>query len=83
MIAGKINGKKVPWESPLTICFSAVAMDPVLAISVNASYMYDKEKSAFAFANASTNEKWDGKPGINNGKGMHEWAKGMFRDMFS
>jgi len=83
MIAGKINGKNVPWESPLTICFSAVAMDPVLAISVNASYMYDKEKSAFAFANASTNEKWDGKPGINNGKGMHEWAKGMFRDMFS
>ncbi len=84
MIAGKINGApKTPWESPLTICFSAVAMDPVLAISVNAGYAYDKEKDSFTFANASTNEKWDGRPGINNGKGMHEWAKGMFRDMFN
>ena len=84
-IAAKINGKKeMPaWESPLTICFSAVAMEPVLAISINAGYAYDKKQKAFGFTDVYANEKWDGRVGKNNGKGLMEWAKGMYRDMFN
>lgn len=82
-IAAKINGEPAtPWESPLTICYSAVAMDPTLAISINAGYAYDAKTKRFTFANVYANEQWDGRIGINNGRGLMEWAKGMFRDMF-
>jgi sulfide dehydrogenase [flavocytochrome c] flavoprotein chain len=83
-IAARVNGKPVgPWESPLTICYSAVAIDPILAISVNAGYAYDEKTKRFSFANVYTNENWDGRVGINNGRGLMEWAKGLYRDMFS
>ncbi|UFS62176.1 NAD(P)/FAD-dependent oxidoreductase [Sulfurimonas sp. HSL-3221] len=83
-IAAKINGgEETPWESPLTICYSAVASDPVLAISINAGYAYDAKAKRFTFANVYTNETWDGRVGINNGRGLMEWAKGMYRDMFN
>ena len=83
-IAAKINGKAgIPWESPLTICYSAVAMDPILAISINAGYAYDAKEKRFHFANVYANETWDGRIGINNGRGLFEWAKGMYRDMFN
>jgi len=83
-IAAKINGKPAePWESPLTICYSAVAMDPILAISINAGYAYNEKAKRFEFANVYANEQWDGRVGINNGRGLMEWAKGLYRDMFS
>ncbi|WP_345987659.1 FAD/NAD(P)-binding oxidoreductase [Sulfurimonas sp. HSL1-2] len=83
-IAAKINGGgETPWESPLTICYSAVSSDPVLAISINAAYAYDAKAKRFAFANVYANETWDGRVGINNGRGLMEWAKGMYRDMFN
>ena len=82
MIAARINGKEVTWQSPLTVCYSAVAGDPVRAISVNAQYKYNEKKHAFEFYKASTNEVWDGMTGIKNGRGLFEWAKGMYRDMF-
>lgn len=83
VIAGRINGKDTKWESPLTVCYSAVAIDPTLAISVNAGYAYNEKTKAFGFANAATNEIWKGKTGENNGKALFEWAKGMYRDMLS
>jgi len=83
VIAGKINGNKTEWESPLTVCYSAISVDPTQAISVNAGYAYNEKTKAFAFANAATNEIWKGKTGSNNGKALFEWAKGMYRDMFS
>ncbi|BCD61183.1 hypothetical protein NitYY0826_C0016 [Nitratiruptor sp. YY08-26] len=82
MIATRIKGKEPKWKSPLTVCYSAVSGDPVRAISVNAEYKYNEKKKAFGFHNAATNEKWDGKVGVMNGKGLFEWAKGMYRDMF-
>ncbi len=82
MIANRLNGKEAKWESPLTVCYSAVSGDPVRAISVNAQYKYDPKKKAFGFYKAATNEKWDGKTGVMNGRGLFEWAKGMYRDMF-
>lgn len=83
VIAGRINGKKTEWESPLTVCYSAVSVDPTHAISVNAGYAYNEKTKSFGFANAATNEIWKGKTGTNNGKALYEWAKGMYRDMFS
>jgi len=83
VIAGRINGKKTKWESPLTVCYSAVAADPMKAISVNAGYAYNEKTKSFGFANAATSEKWQGKIGSNNGKALFEWAKGMYRDMFA
>ncbi len=82
MIAARIQGKEPKWKSPLTVCYSAVSGDPVRAISVNAQYKYDPKKKAFGFYNASTNEQWDGRAGVMNGRGLFEWAKGMYRDMF-
>lgn len=83
-IAARINGKPNPaWESPLTICFSAIATDPLRAISVNAGYSYDEKAKRFQFANAYTSEVWDGRAGLNKGRGLMEWAKGLYRDLFN
>ena len=84
VLANRINGKgDTKWESPLTVCYSAISASPEMAISVNAGYAYNKEKKAFGFANASMNENWHGKSGKQNGKLLKEWAKGMYRDMFN
>ncbi|MDP3266876.1 MAG: FAD/NAD(P)-binding oxidoreductase [Sulfuricurvum sp.] len=72
------------WTSPLTVCFSAVSATPDLrAISVHAEYAYNDANKAFAFANAGMNEKWDGSEGIDGGKGLKEWGKGLYRDLFN
>ena len=84
VIAGRMAGKKVKWESALTVCYSAISVNPdTRAVSVSAEYAYDEKKKAFGFANASMNEEWRGKIGKQTGKGLHEWAKGMYRNMFS
>ncbi|WP_187647248.1 NAD(P)/FAD-dependent oxidoreductase [Nitrosophilus labii] len=82
IIASVIEGKEFKWDSPITVCYSAVSGDPIRAISVNAKYAYDKKKKVFTFKDASTMENWKGKQGIMSGKGLLEWAKGMYRDMF-
>ena len=83
VIAGRINNKKVEWESPLTICYSVVSTNPQRAINVKANYIWDKEIGGFNFTNATSNEEWRGKSGVNTAKGLHEWAAGMYRNMFS
>lgn len=82
IIANRIQGKESKWKSPLTICYSAVGGDPLRAISVNAGYAWNEKSKSFGFANASTMEKWQGKDGENAGRGLIEWASGMYRDMF-
>ena len=83
LIATRINGKKdIPWKSPLTVCYSAVSLHPEHAISVKAEYKYEGRKLA-GFTNVNMNNEWRGKVGLNNGKALHEWAKGMYRDMFN
>lgn len=71
------------WKSPLTVCYSAVEGDPLRAISVHAEYSYDETKKSFGFANAGTSEKWEGTDGIDGGKGLKEWGKGLYRDLFN
>jgi len=80
-LAGEELSQKT-WSSPLTVCYSAVAGDPMRAISVHAEYAYDETKKSFGFANAGTMEKWDGADGLAGGKGLVEWGKGLYRDFF-
>ncbi|XPV70472.1 MAG: NAD(P)/FAD-dependent oxidoreductase [Halarcobacter sp.] len=83
VIANRILGKKDEWTSPHTTCYSAVAVMPkISAISVNADYAWSTKNKSFGFNNASTMENWHGKSGTNTGKGLIEWANGMYRDMF-
>jgi sulfide dehydrogenase [flavocytochrome c] flavoprotein chain len=83
VITNRIQGKKDEWKSPHTTCYSAVAVQPkITAISVNADYAWSKSNKVFGFSNASTMENWHGKTGVDTGKGLVEWAKGMYRDMF-
>jgi hypothetical protein len=70
------------WKSPLTICYSAVTSDPLKAVSVNAEYKYDDKKKSFGFYKAGTMEKWNSRDGVNAGKGLLEWGKGLYSDFF-
>lgn len=83
IIANRILGKKDVWKSPHTTCYSAVAVKPsITAISVNTDYAWSDKNHSFSFYHASTMENWHGKSGTDTGKGLIEWAKGMYRDMF-
>ena len=79
IIAAHAQGKEIEWQSPNTICFSAVMTQPLQAISVNAFYKYDPKEKSFAFDQVKMNENWDKAQGQAN----LEWARGMYRDMFS
>ncbi len=83
LIANKINGiQNTPWQSPTTLCFSAVAMSPERAIFVNSMYAYNEKKKRFGFATPKTSEVWKGKEGLINAKAQHDWANAMYNYMF-
>ena len=83
LIANKINGiVNTPWQSPTTLCFSAVTIAPERAIFVNSMYAYNKEKKRFGFATPKTSEVWKGEEGLTNAKAQHDWAIAMYRYMF-
>ncbi len=83
LIAERItDNKDIAWKSPLTVCYSAVAADPIRAISVRAEYEF-KGKTLAGFTNVELSQEWRGQTGLNNGKALMEWANGMYRDMFN
>jgi len=83
LIANKIANKPaIKWQSPTTLCFSAVAINPERAIVVNSQYAYDKKTKRFRFDTPKTSEVWKGKQGLVNAKAQHDWADAMFRIMF-
>ncbi len=83
LIADKINGiKNTPWQSPTTLCFSAVTMSPERAIFVNSMYAYNEKKKRFGFATPKTSEVWKGKEGLTNAKAQYDWADAMYKYMF-
>jgi len=83
VIANKINKKPaIKWISPITICFSAVSIDPERAIYIHSEYAYNKKTKRFGFATPVTNEIWQGQDGLNNAKGLYDWADSLFVDMF-
>jgi len=79
VIAAHASGKEIKWESPNTICYSAVTPDPLQSISVDAYYKYDPKTKAFGFDRVKMFEQWDKARGQSN----LEWARGLYRDMFS
>ncbi len=83
LIVNKIyNGSPLAWESPTTLCFSAVSANPERAIFVNSQYAYNKKRKTFGFATAKTSEVWKGNEGLINAKAQHDWADAMYRYMF-
>lgn len=79
VIAARTAGKEIAWESPHTICYSAVMASPLESISVDAHYKYDPKTKGFGFDKAMLFEKWDKARGQAN----LEWARGLYRDMFA
>jgi NADH dehydrogenase FAD-containing subunit len=79
VIASRAAGKEIAWESPHTVCFSGVSTDPLQSISVDAHYKYDAAKKSFAFDKVQMFEQWDAARGQAN----LEWARGLYRDIFS
>ncbi|MBF6058240.1 MULTISPECIES: NAD(P)/FAD-dependent oxidoreductase [Thiomicrorhabdus] len=78
VVAYHAQGKELPtWESPQTICFSAVKTEPLESIMVDAKYKYDGRTLA-GFTDVTLKEKWT--PAM--GQGNIAWAEGMFNDMF-
>ena len=83
LIADKIEGNpKKPWQSPTTLCFSAVSIKPERAIFVNSMYAYNDKTKRFGFATPKTSEVWKGKEGLRNATAQHEWAVAMYKYMF-
>ena len=83
VIANRINKKPATqWMSPVTICFSAVSINPERAIFIHSEYAYDRKKKTFRFATPVTSEVWKGQEGLDNAKGLYDWADSLFIDMF-
>ena len=78
VIAGHALGREVEWRSPQTMCFSAVEIDPLRAMSHITYYRYDKTSGDFAFDRIHSVERWD----VTGGLASIAWAEGMFQDMF-
>jgi len=79
VIAARAAGKEIPWQSPHTVCFSAVSYEPLQAIGVDALYSYNSKDKSFAFAHVKLKEEWSSQLGQTD----IQWAKGMFRDLFA
>ncbi len=83
LIVNKINNiSDIPWESPTTLCFSAVSANPERAIFINSQYSYNNKTKKFGFATPKTSEVWKGNEGLINAKAQHDWADAMYRYMF-
>ncbi len=83
VIANKISKKiHTPWQSPTTLCFSAISIEPERAIFVNSQYAYNKKTKRFGFATPKTSEVWKGKEGLENAKAQHNWANAIYKYMF-
>ncbi len=83
LIAARLNHAPTPpWQSPVTLCISAVSIYPERGIFIHSEYAYDKKKKSFHFATPVSSEEWRGKVGLENGKNVYGWARSMYLDMF-
>ena len=93
LISQRINKVKAPnWESPITMCFSAVSTKPEHAIYIYTRYSFDKadknpknviftdwKKFSFTDTISSENRK---KHGAINSNSIYSWADSIYFDMF-
>lgn len=78
VIAGHALGKEVRWRSPQTMCFSAVDINPLEAMSIITFYKFNKKNKEFEFDRTHMMEEWS----AEGGQASLAWAEGMYRDMF-
>lgn len=78
VIAGHALGKDVGWRSPQTMCFSAIDINPLEAMSIITFYKYNNSTKEFEFDRTHMMEDWS----TEGGQASLAWAEGMFRDMF-
>lgn len=76
LILAKIAGKEISYEPPRTLCYSAVSQNEAVWIDLTYKYLGGGK---FEFANVRMDEE----PKEFNYKAYMEWAKGLYRDMFS
>lgn len=80
LLAAHVQGKEAAWQSPQTFCFSMVNADPMEAISIDSKYVYDPKTKSFDFApGTKAFEERD----QDQGRKALEWAKGIYRDLFT
>jgi sulfide dehydrogenase [flavocytochrome c] flavoprotein subunit len=78
VIAAHALGKEVRWRSPQTMCFSAVEINPLKAMSIITFYKYNTQVNEFQFDRTHMMEDWN----TEGGQASLAWAEGMYRDMF-
>lgn len=78
VIAAHSLGKEVRWRSPQTMCFSAVDINPLRAMSIITFYKFNKLNKEFEFDRTHMMEDWNSE----GGQASLAWAEGMYRDMF-
>jgi len=78
VIASHALDKEVRWRSPQTMCFSAVDIDPLQAMSIITFYKFNKQNKEFEFDRTHMMEDWN----AEGGQASLAWAEGMYRDMF-
>jgi len=78
VIAAHALGKEVRWRSPQTMCFSAVDINPLQAMSIITFYKFNKHNKEFEFDRTHMMEDWN----AEGGQASLAWAEGMYRDMF-
>jgi len=78
VIAGHALDREVHWRSPQTMCFSAIDIEPLRAMSIITYYKFNRASGLFAFDRTHLIDKWD----VQGGQASLAWAEGMFHDMF-
>jgi len=82
LIAARIQGRSISWESPVTLCISAVSAYPERGIFIHSEYAYDPKTDTFRFATPVTDEVWQGEEGLQNGQNVYRWARSCYADLF-
>jgi len=82
LIAGRIRGEKVAWESPRTLCYSVVSADPAKGlaegIAVETTYRFDQATGQWAYQTSEAQN--DRSPEL--AAKAYQWASTQYRDMF-
>ena len=93
IVAKRINNEKAPtWEPPITMCFSAIAANPINAIYIYTRYSFDKKDKdpkhakfidwkKFSFSDTMSSENWKKDGGID-ADSIFSWSEALYFDMF-
>jgi NADH dehydrogenase FAD-containing subunit len=80
VLAARVQGKEIAWESPETLCYSMTNAYPPEAIKVDAKYTYDAKQDAITGFSPDT-KTWEVRDAAM-GRAYLEWAQGIYGDMF-